>query len=957
MHKRRVAAPAALALSMASLTAAVAHADTAGITYYVNNGSGSDCSDSGPGTEAQPFCSVTRAAAVATTPGDTVLIAPGGTYNGNVEITASGTAADPITFEAEQTPTAPTAQNLTIDGGLLLDGADYVDFSGAYFHQGLSTSVDVELDNSSHDTVSDLSLLDGGLLVFGSSGNDTVSRVNVEFGPMESGEEGLSGNGIEVDSSGTGNVITTNLIEDRQTGFGGIVVDGSADAVVTSNTVQDYCGNGIAIGDDANGIASGATVENNVVEGSACEDASGAGISVQSTADEAGLTANYNDVDSDGRNSADYDWAGTTYQTAAALNTAVGQGANDSNANTDLGTYTGLIQSESSPVINSANANAPGELSTDFAGNARVADPNVPETGAGTPGYDRGAYQYAENLGVGSVALPASAPVGAAVTPSVPTVSDNWANASFTYKYDFGDGTPVVTTTSATPVSHTYTTAGTYTVTVTVSSGFGASKSITDTIDVLKAVTFGATLTTKAENGLGVQPQAAVTDDWPITSQTINYGDGSGTTTFTGSTVPSHSYAQPGTYTVTYTVKDYSGAVQTATSSFTTAGSDYTPIPAVRMLDTATGTGGSSSQLLNNGSIKLKVAGVDGIPSTVTAVDINLTAFNANVGGYIEANDGTLNGTSNLNYGPKLIYSNSVIAPVAADGTVTLSNHGLTAADKTDLIADVSGYFSSSQADTFEPVTTSRLLDTRSGQGGSKGPLEPGKTDVLTVEGAGGVPSSGVAAVAVNLTVVDTTRQGFVVAYADGSPVPGTSDEDWQSATTKATNVIVPVGSDGKIDITNAAGDLGSTDVLVDVTGYFRASAAGDVYVPITPTRAMDTRTTSAIGPGAADSRWLDLSGVGGIPAASSGAPAIQGFVANATATDTEQQGFLLLSNGESGVSTSTVNFTGAGQTVANLAIVEPTTSGDEYEINVENGSVTKPVQAIVDVMGYFITG
>lgn len=299
-----------------------------------------------------------------------------------------------------------------------------------------------------------------------------------------------------------------------------------------------------------------------------------------------------------------------------------------------------------------------------------------------------------------------------------------------------------------------------------------------------------------------------------------------------------------------------------------------------------------------------------------------------------------------------------MIAQVGSDGTVTLSNHGLTKSDETDLIADVSGYFSSSQANTFEPVGTSRLMDTRTGLGGSTGPLEPGKTDVLTVEGVGGVPASGIAAVSVNLTVVDTTRQGFVVAHADGSPVPGTSDEDWQSTTTKATNVIVQVGSDGKIDITNPAGNQGSTDVLVDVTGYFRPSTAGNVYVPLTPARALDTRKTTPIGPGAADSRWVTLSGLDGIPSSASGAPAIQGFVVNATATETEQQGFLLLSDGEDGVSTSTVNFTGAGQTVANLAIVkDEVNSNGGYQINVENGSVTKPTQAIVDVMGYFVTG
>lgn len=55
MNKRRVAAPAALVLSLASLSTGVAHADaTDGITYFVNNASGANCTDTGPGTEVSP---------------------------------------------------------------------------------------------------------------------------------------------------------------------------------------------------------------------------------------------------------------------------------------------------------------------------------------------------------------------------------------------------------------------------------------------------------------------------------------------------------------------------------------------------------------------------------------------------------------------------------------------------------------------------------------------------------------------------------------------------------------------------------------------------------------------------------------------------------------------------------------------------------------------------------------
>jgi hypothetical protein len=46
--------------------------------------------------------------------------------------------------------------------------------------------------------------------------------------------------------------------------------------------------------------------------------------------------------------------------------------------------------------------------------------------------------------------------------------------------------------------------------------------------------------------------------------------------------------------------------------------------------------------------------------------------------------------------------------------------------------------------------------------------------------------------------------------------------------------VIVPVGADGKVDLTNAS--PGTTDLVADVVGYFR-SQGGDDFTPMTPVR------------------------------------------------------------------------------------------------------------------------
>src|SRR5439155_26828598 len=67
-------------------------------TYYVD-GSSLQCSNAGPGTEAQPYCTISAAIAARGTAGNTILVKPG-TYRETVTFPASGTSAAPIVLRA-----------------------------------------------------------------------------------------------------------------------------------------------------------------------------------------------------------------------------------------------------------------------------------------------------------------------------------------------------------------------------------------------------------------------------------------------------------------------------------------------------------------------------------------------------------------------------------------------------------------------------------------------------------------------------------------------------------------------------------------------------------------------------------------------------------------------------------------------------------------------------------------
>jgi hypothetical protein len=95
-------AAAAVAATQAAATSVVPFTPypSTGTNLYVDNeviDKTSVCSDSGPGSDSEPFCTIAEAASVVQ-PGQTVVVEPGN-YTGTT-ISVSGTAQAPITFDA-----------------------------------------------------------------------------------------------------------------------------------------------------------------------------------------------------------------------------------------------------------------------------------------------------------------------------------------------------------------------------------------------------------------------------------------------------------------------------------------------------------------------------------------------------------------------------------------------------------------------------------------------------------------------------------------------------------------------------------------------------------------------------------------------------------------------------------------------------------------------------------------
>jgi hypothetical protein len=388
-----------------------------------------------------------------------------------------------------------------------------------------------------------------------------------------------------------------------------------------------------------------------------------------------------------------------------------------------------------------------------------------------------------------------------------------------------------------------------------------------------------------------------------------------------------------------------------APATAASASGSYTSLAPSRLLDTRTGVGAAKTAVAAGGTVHLQVAGRGGVPASgISAVVLNVTVTAPTRAGYLRVygDGGTVPSTSNLNFLAGQTVPVLVVAPVGAGGKVALYNGS---AGTTQILADVSGYFLSGSpnvAGALGSLTSSRLLDTRSGVGAPKVAVAAGGTVHLQVAGRGGVPTSGVSAVVLNVTVTAPTKPGFLTVYGDGTTRPDVSNLNFLPAQTVANLVIAPVGAGGKVALYN--GSAGTAHVLADVSGYYLSGPQTDTgaFASVTPSRLLDTRTgvgAPKVAVAAGGTVHLQVDGRGQVPASGVGA-----VVLNVTATAPAKAGFVsVYADGTPRPGASNLNFA-AGQTVPNLVIAPVGANGQVALYNGSGGTV----QLTADVSGWF---
>jgi hypothetical protein len=427
-------------LAMVAWFVGLSGAASAAVTTLYVNGSSPACSDTGPGTSTQPFCTIVKGAAVVAA-GQTLQVAAG-TYGGDIVLGHSGTAGSPIVITNAPGATVtvsggtngfklPTKSYVTLQGFTVQNTTSY----GLYVYNGTAltvtnmrvtgagqpaqglaaygfyfsgiTSSTISYSTADHNSNS-------GFVLTGASTSDLITH-NTSYSNAEGYQRAAAG----IDVRSGPNTVSYNVTYSNEdsgiqfsTGANGCVAVGNVtygngdhgidylnapNSVVVGNTVFGNVTSGINFEGSAAPASSGAVVANNVsVDNGIASPRTSGDIRVD-TLSIPGTSIDYDLVWLSSAGTV-MTWGTTTYKTWSAFRTAVpSQEVHGLYANPVFANASGnnFQLTQGSPAIDSANSAAPNEPTVDILGAARYDDPAVPNTGAGPRTYDdRGAYEF-----------------------------------------------------------------------------------------------------------------------------------------------------------------------------------------------------------------------------------------------------------------------------------------------------------------------------------------------------------------------------------------------------------------------------------------------------------------------------------------------------------------------------------------------------------------------------------
>jgi RHS repeat-associated protein len=357
--------------------------------------------------------------------------------------------------------------------------------------------------------------------------------------------------------------------------------------------------------------------------------------------------------------------------------------------------------------------------------------------------------------------------------------------------------------------------------------------------------------------GNPIQTAAGSTQGFDAAGELTSASTPSASTSYTYDTLGDRTTTSgPGTST-----KDsYNQAGELASQTTTSTSANYIPTSPTRICYTVAGNPsgltGTAAQCNGktmgaNSTLNVQVTGSGlPVPAGATAVVANVTLLDNSSGTFLTAyaSGSSRPSTANLN-ATKVsdVVTNQItvgLGPNGANAGITIYN----ALGTADVIVDVEGYYTASGTGSqYVPLSSQRICDTHSGNPSGLSAPETqcnaktmGGNSFLAVQvtGTGYPVPAGASSVIVDVTAVNPSANTWLTTFTAGQSYPGVANLFAVPGSTVDKETTVALSSGGAIDVYNA---YGTTDVYVDVEGYFTAGA--NQYVPVASQRICDTRS------------------------------------------------------------------------------------------------------------------
>ena len=369
------------------------------------------------------------------------------------------------------------------------------------------------------------------------------------------------------------------------------------------------------------------------------------------------------------------------------------------------------------------------------------------------------------------------------------------------------------------------------------------------------------------------------------------------------------------------------------TNDFNPARGRYNPVTPTRIVDSRIGLGTHTHKIAAGETVAIQVQGNASVPPTARSAAMNVTVADAAAPGHVTvfACDQPRPTASNLNFVAGQTVANLVVSSLSAAGQVCAY-----ASAPTELLADVFGY-SDSGGQGFNPITPTRILDTRDGNGAAQRKTTDGEVLVLQATGRAGVPAGATGGV-VNLTVTDPNGNGWIAVYRCDAPRPLVSNLNFVAGQTVANLVYAQFDGQGRTCIYSSVG----AHLIADISGYFgpNGDGSGSALTTVQASRILDTRSGFSGRLAAGQTLALPVWG----PGVASNATSV---VINVTVTNPQAAGFVTVYPCDGPrPNASSVNFV-AGATVPNLTETRISASG---QVCIYTSALT---DVIADVTGF----